>query len=304
MNNGAVERKVNAYDERLRKSSVRSSHRFVNIGRICQVHKDGCRSFTLIELLIVVAIIAILCSMLLPALNRAKMTAQEISCKTRMRQIGLAQNAYTDDYNEWIVPASVWASLSESDKEIYHEYGCHWYGLLSGFSGEKKALTSGYNLKYKYSPYGIEASGDFACPSEPVGFGPRTMGKFQYTHFAINVCLTGIKNTRDAFNAYQRKLSALTNPSQAMLIMDSKRQADYYVSSADGVAYRHGAIDPRPYSDSGSALITKGKSNMLFMDVHVDAVNYRTFINWKPQQDPVAPFTYMKIFLRGFDPSR
>ena len=58
------------------------------------------KRFTLIELLIVIAIIAILAGMLLPALSKTRNTALAISCVSNSRQIALAINQYTSDNSD------------------------------------------------------------------------------------------------------------------------------------------------------------------------------------------------------------
>ncbi len=64
------------------------------------------KAFTLIELLVVISIIALLISILLPALSKAKSTAQTIQCKSQLRQIGVAIHAYSADYENRL-PSSV-----------------------------------------------------------------------------------------------------------------------------------------------------------------------------------------------------
>ena len=65
-----------------------------------KTEKNGKRNFTLIELLIVVAIIAILAAMVLPALNSALEKGKSIRCVGNLKQIGLALTSYTTDNSD------------------------------------------------------------------------------------------------------------------------------------------------------------------------------------------------------------
>jgi prepilin-type N-terminal cleavage/methylation domain-containing protein len=61
-------------------------------------------AFTLIELLIVIAVIALLLAILLPALRLAKAKAREVLCLNNLKQLQLCARYYTDDYDGFLPP--------------------------------------------------------------------------------------------------------------------------------------------------------------------------------------------------------
>jgi prepilin-type N-terminal cleavage/methylation domain-containing protein/prepilin-type processing-associated H-X9-DG protein len=98
------------------------------------------RGFTLIELLVVIAIIAILAAILFPVFARAREAARATTCRSNLKQIGMAVKMYVDD-NDELTPFNANGSLWG----IWSPLGNVYWGMF-------------------YAPY-IKSQGIFTCPS-------------------------------------------------------------------------------------------------------------------------------------------
>jgi prepilin-type processing-associated H-X9-DG protein/prepilin-type N-terminal cleavage/methylation domain-containing protein len=65
----------------------------------CTLHRGRRWGFTLVELLVVLAVLALMAAILLPSLSVARARARETDCRSRLHQIGLALRMYSDDNN-------------------------------------------------------------------------------------------------------------------------------------------------------------------------------------------------------------
>ena len=110
------------------------------------------RAFTLVELLVVIGIIALLISILLPALAKARQQANVIVCSSQLRQIGFALSFYTSE-NKGLLPWGVIyrANVTPDNQESYW----YWQFALSEMLNKRRSEERrvGKECRSRWSPY-------------------------------------------------------------------------------------------------------------------------------------------------------
>lgn len=221
--------------------------------------------FTLVELLVVVAIIAVLVSILLPALNTARRMAKTIACKTNLRQLGVAMLSYCYDNNDYF-------TYHEHDGSDSQPYGVAWWHKLDiGHYAPTNLPSNAANTTRKYT---VGKRSLYICPEGTLKFdGLGGTGgywgdvKGYFPCYTINDIISGGYWSHSTLTQY-RRLSGITEPTKSMMIADralaygiTMGKEAFYVFSENSVV---GIGYPHPHK----------RSCMVFADGHVGNFSY------------------------------
>jgi prepilin-type N-terminal cleavage/methylation domain-containing protein/prepilin-type processing-associated H-X9-DG protein len=199
------------------------------------------RGFTLVELLVVIGIIAVLISLLLPALNKARTQAQDLTCISNLRQIGVAFCSYACD-NKGYVPANELVAGSVPAGNIYLPWQVALFQYLSKPQVPESQLTSTNTHEYL-------AGTIFTCPRALVnGTGAWSINiDYQRYGYDYNIDLPGLvvpthgpTSSDITHSATPRQLSRVRIGSETLMASDG---VSGWVS-CDATGDRSGLVAP------------------------------------------------------------
>ncbi len=222
--------------------------------------------FTLIELLIVIAIIAILAALLLPALSKAREKAQSVQCISNEKTLTLAMLNYADCFDGW---GRIYSSTDVNKDQYYSTR--YFFGPISSARFSKTLLPYVDNGK-NY----IVAAGDsefkehdvapFAvCPSgrrDGDGITAPNDGNMPNFSYSINsrICFSDAAISNNGYN----KMTAVKRPSFRVLL------ADFSCVKDDGTTtYGYRALHLMAHGNI--ARRHNNYANIAFVDGHVES---------------------------------
>ncbi len=220
------------------------------------------RGFTLVELLVVIGIIALLISILLPSLNKAREQGNRVACLSNLRQLGGAMIMYTNENKGWFPRAA--ASGTYDDDWIFWQ--------------TTRIQNDGALVKYMGSTF---VAAHYRCPSDD----PQSHQTYPYS-YTMNELMGGLLFP-PAVNGdlhLRIKITMVKRPTDKILLLDEA-----------STTIDDGCWAPQHYPKDGKNLLSNrhdkksetstdpnaGNGNALFVDGHADSIARKDSVDVK-----------------------
>ena len=224
------------------------------------------RAFTLVELLVVIGIIAILISLILPALNKAREQARAIKCASNLRQIGLAIAMYANETKGYYP----YPTTTQGEQNLWYT-AIDKYMIQNAIASRGSATSATAQRTYTEAKQCVvwnEFSG------EVNGFGTQAVGKESAKTYKMNSHLRRRFPTRS-----HAKLAWIPKEAQTkFVVIGDATSLDDGGDACERNESNDLSMDLNDITQAGAALRHRRGANMLLDDGHVEFFNLKQFM--------------------------